>query len=153
MKKKLILVIAALLIALTAVSAWLIQSSQKPAIIKDTSYKTVLPAGSSIESLGGWKMSKPVDSETLYSYDDKINDTTVRVTQQLAPANMNLSEVAKNFNATEVVKMINGSEIYLGTSVKGPQYAIFAMDNLLIFIKSENKLDNQSWLDYIQSLN
>lgn len=120
-------------------------------------YQTVLPSGKSIKDLGGWKKLTPPKGSPFYTYVDSINDVPVNVSQQQLPkafqsnTNEKVAELAKGYNATSKLT-VNGLTVYIGRSAKGPQSVIFTQDNLLVFIKSERKIANSSWKQYIASL-
>lgn len=119
-------------------------------------FQTILPTGKSVQDVQG-KMLRPPNSEPVFSYNDKINGKTINVTQQPLPESFKndpttkVAEMAKNFNATNQIEAGN-TIVYIGTSAKGPQYAIFSKSDLLILIKSEEKIDDGAWTIYINSL-
>jgi len=121
-------------------------------------YRTVLPNNKSTDELGGWTRVSPPNNDPVYAYADKINNTPISVSQQPLPESFKdnvdgqLAELAKKFNATTKIDASNTS-IYVGTSAKGPQSAIFTKDELLILIKSKNKIDDTAWIKYVESLN
>ena len=120
-------------------------------------YQAVLPAGKDISQLGGWKQLSPPGGETVVAYTDAIDGTQISVTQQSLPqsfqnnADEQVAELAKKFNATD--KLTAGNAIlYVGTSTKGPQSVILTKNNLLITIKSQEKIADASWIKYVTSL-
>lgn len=121
------------------------------------SYQTALPNGKSIETLGGWTRISPADKDPVFAYADKIGDVNISVSQQPLPgsfvgnAETSLADLAKKFSATTKLSTSEGS-LFLGTSAKGPQSALTIKDNTLILIKSQNKIDNQAWVAYVDSL-
>jgi len=62
-----------------------------------------------------------------------------------------VGEVAKKFNATTQFQA-NDTKVYIGTSAKGPQSLIFTKNNTLVLIKSLQKVEDKSWVAYINSL-
>ena len=125
---------------------------------KTPTYPTILPAGKSIDQLGGWKRVSPPKNDPVYAYNDQINGVAITVSQQQAPQSFKqhaadqTAELAKKFNAT--TKLTAGDTIaYLGSSSKGPQSVILTKKNLLILIKSQKKIDNNAWVTYIKTLN
>ncbi len=118
------------------------------------SYETVLPTSKSIEKLGGWQQVNPPGENPVFAYTDHIGDISVTVSQQPMPAPLNgdVSDLAKSYNATDTIDA-NGIKAHIGTSAKGPQSVIFTKDDLLILIKSQDRVDHQSWIEYISSLN
>lgn len=120
-------------------------------------FATILPEKKKITDLGGWKRVSPPQKEPVFAYTDTLGSTPVSVSQQpLPPAFKNdpksqVAELAKKFNATSKID-VNGTDVYIGTSAKGPQSVIFVKKDLLILIKSQNKIDDMTWASYIASL-
>jgi hypothetical protein len=118
-------------------------------------YATILPVGKSITDLGGWARVSPPDKTPVFAYKDTLFGVLITVSQQPLPSNLKtdseLAKLAEQFGATEKVA-INNLTAYIGTSIKGPQSVILAKSGLLLLIKSDSKLDNQQWGDYIESL-
>ena len=91
------------------------------------------------------------------SYADKIEGTNIVVSQQQLPDSLktdltkNLKNLAEQFSATDVIPT-KGNDSYLGTSAKGPQTVIIVKKDLLIFIKSDQKIDKKIWQQYIDSM-
>lgn len=118
-------------------------------------YQTVLPAGKSIESLGGWTRVSPPSASPVYAFVDRIDGVDIIVSQQPLPDAFSQStaveEFAKNYSADHKLS-VEGTDVFVGTSSKGPQSLIFTKSGLLILIKSSTKLDDSKWADYIGSL-
>lgn len=146
--------------------AWLVSRQQDhdkksqavaTAAIKQPEGQTALPSGKSIDTLGGWQRVSPPDKEPVFAYTDTINDIAISVSQQSLPKTFktntasHIAELAKKFNATTKIDA-NGTPVYIGTSSKGPQSAIFTQKDLLIMIKSQKHIDDTSWSRYISSL-
>lgn len=159
---------AAIIVSVTATGIWYFvnqrnsatnnaNASQSHASDGSVTYRTVLPAGKSIDDLNGWQRISPPEGDPVYAYIDSIDGVRVRVSQQPLPRSMNggadqwVADVAKNFNATNRI-MADSNPLYLGTSAQGPQFAIFHIDELLILIKSDAKINDQSWATYARSL-
>lgn len=127
------------------------QPSQAP------TYTALLPVQKSISDLGGWTRVSPPDKDPVFAYRDTIDGTAVTVSQQQLPASFKgdtanqVADIAKKFNATSQLD-INGTTVYIGTSAKGPQSAIFAKRDLLILIKSQKTMSDAAWSTYITSL-
>lgn len=91
------------------------------------------------------------------SYTDEIGDAEVTVSMQPLPERFKkdppgeLAKFATDFNATEKLDMVDNMA-YIGTSVKGPQTAVFIKNGLLVFISADKKFDKQFLSDYIISL-
>ncbi|MFZ1301224.1 MAG: hypothetical protein WAQ27_01425 [Candidatus Microsaccharimonas sp.] len=126
-------------------------TAQKPA------FQPVLPLGKSIEELGGWERVSPPENDPVYAFTDSINGVSINVSQQELPktfvgnVDSKVAEVAKNYNATTEFKA-GDTKVYIGTSAQGPQSVIFIKDNLLVLIKSQKKIEQDAWKEYIQSL-
>lgn len=120
-------------------------------------YDTVLPESKSVDTLGGWIRISPPENDPVYAFLDKIGETPISVSEQPLPESFKgdtdgqLAELAKKFNATSKIEAGNVA-VYSGVSAKGPQSVIFTKNNLLIFIKSQNKIDDAAWKKYIESL-
>ena len=120
-------------------------------------FETVLPKNKSIDQLGGWTRISPPENDPVYAYTDTIDNVSITVSQQPAPNSFKnnldteVAEVAKKFNATSQLDT-SGVKVYIGTSAKGPQSVIFVKNNLLILIKSVQKIDDNKWTAYINSL-
>ena len=121
-------------------------------------FDTLLPAGKSIDDLGGWTKVSPVDRDSVYAFVDYIGQTKVIVSQQEIPQSLkesedlNIGQLAAGYSANDHLTA-NGAEIYIGTSAKGPQSLIVKKHNLLILIKSTAKIADNVWIEYINSLN
>jgi hypothetical protein len=121
-------------------------------------YRTVSPKGKSVEELGGWRRVSPPKGEPVFAYTDAINNIPINVSQQPLPeafktgTDTQVAELAKKFNATTKIDA-DGTTVYIGTSAKGPQSAILAKSDVLILIKSQQKVEDASWIEYIKSLN
>lgn len=116
-------------------------------------YQTVIPKGKTITDLGGWKRISPPKASPVYAYSDTLDNISISVSQQPLPSSFNgdVAELAKKFNATDQVDA-NGTKIYIGTSAKGPQSAIFSKNGLLVLIKSQKNIDDKAWAYYVESL-
>lgn len=121
-------------------------------------FGTLLPNGRSIDELGGWKRVSPPGAAPVFAYSDKIGDVTVAVSQQTLPeafekdTSEQITELAKGFNATDKITTEGKNIVYIGTSTRGPQYAIMGIDELLILIKANAKIEDESWAEYVDSL-
>lgn len=121
-------------------------------------YQTVLPGTKPISELGGWRRISPPQKDPVFAYADTIGDVSISISQQPLPASFRsdvdgqVAEMAKKFNATTKIDA-EGTKVYIGTSVKGPQSAILTKHDLLILIKSQSKIDDVAWVEYVKSLN
>jgi hypothetical protein len=134
-------------------------SNNKPnEAVEDLEYQTILPDGKSISELGGWKRVSPSKNDPVFAYVDKIGDISINVSEQPLPKSFigdvdnQVTELAKKFNATAKIE-VGDIKVYVGTSAKGPQSAIFTKNSLLILIKSQEKIDDTDWAKYTSSLN
>lgn len=120
-------------------------------------YGTLLPAGKSIESLGGWTRISPPDRDAVYAYIDTIGATRIIVSEQPLPKEFKddpegqTSQLATNYNATEKLP-VGSTTVYIGTSTQGPQSVIFQRDGLLVLIKAGSAIDDAVWKQYINTL-
>jgi len=121
------------------------------------SYETILPEDKSISELGGWRRVSPPENDPVYAFTDSLDGIPVSVSQQPLPQSFRddpagrVAELAQKFSATEKLET-SDITAYVGTSSKGPQSVIFTKNDLLILIKSEKKINNTSWQNYIASL-
>lgn len=123
-------------------------------------FNTVLPAGKSIADYGGWTRISPDGRVPVYAYADKLNNVPIRVSQQELPENLSgndeeaakgVQELAEGFKANQKLT-VGSTTVFIGSSAKGPQSVIFAKNELLILITSDQKIDNDHWTTYINSL-
>jgi hypothetical protein len=124
---------------------------------KSPNFTAILPAGKSIEDLGGWARVSPADKDPVFAFTDTVDGVQLNVSQQQLPESLRtntaqeIAKLAEGFAANE--KLVAGdTTAYLGTSIRGPQSVIFVKQNLLILIKSSTKLSNERWIAYITSL-
>lgn len=120
-------------------------------------YPTLLPAGKSIHDLGGWYRISPPDRDAVYAYADSIGTIHIDVSEQPIPASFkpdiaeSVAELARSFDANQKLS-VSDLTVYIGTSAKGPQSLIFVKSNTLILIRSVTIVNNNQWLQYIESL-
>lgn len=120
-------------------------------------YPTILPAGKTIQDLGGWTLVSPPDRDPAFAYVDAIGNTQINVSQQPLPDDLKpdttekIENLAKAYSANEKIT-IDGMVVYIGTSEKGPQSVIFSKNDLLILIKSSVRIDSNEWAKYVNSL-
>jgi len=121
-------------------------------------YQTILPVDKSIEQLGGWKRVGPPKGEAIFAFSDKVDNVRIDVTEQPLPESFKsgtaskVSDLALGYAANTKLTS-DDTTIYVGTSIKGKQSVILTKYNLLILIKSQNRIDDDSWKDYIRKLN
>lgn len=120
-------------------------------------YPTVLPAGKTIQDLGGWTLVSPPDRDPAFAYIDKIGNMQINVSQQPLPDDLKpdtaakIEKLAQGYGASEKITA-DDTTAYIGTSEKGPQSVILNKDDLLILIKSSVHIDSDEWIKYINSL-
>lgn len=120
-------------------------------------YETLIPVGKTIDQLGGWTRSSPVDRNAGFVYVDYIRENRITVNQQILPedfktdTNVQMDALAKSLNATEVLT-VGGLMVHIASSSKGPQTVLFNEKGLLVFLRSSVKLSNDDWIGYINSL-
>jgi len=152
-----ILVVIGLIVTLAVISNSKSSQADQSTTKESPGFQTVLPNNTSVDALGGWTRISPPENDPVFAYTDTINDVSITVSQQPAPSSFKnnldteVAEVAKKFNATS--QLDAGSvKAYIGTSAKGPQSVIFVKNNLLILMKSVQKIDDSKWISYIKSL-
>lgn len=98
------------------------------------------------------------DSEKkVASFEDTIIGVGITLSQQQLPENFKsdpeaeVQKIAENFGAREVI-YAGEVKAFSGVSAKGPQTVIFSKHDLLIFIKSNEKLDKDGLIQYIIDL-
>lgn len=160
-RKTTILLSGVMLLLMATVVAWAFfkdPNGKNNAVSSDPQYPTVLPEGSSIKELGGWQRVSPPENDPVYAYADSIDDVPIRVSEQPLPEQFRnntegkVKDLAEQYGATETIEVENNT-LYVGTSTKGPQSAIFSKDKLLILIKSERTIEDEAWAKYVRSLN
>lgn len=121
-------------------------------------FSTVLPSSKSVDDLGGWTRISPPNNDPVYAYNDTIGSVPINVSEQPLPTSFKtntdaqIAELAKKFSATDSFTA-GSTKVYVGTSSKGPQSVILTKNDLLILIKSQQKVQDDDWKKYIQSLN
>lgn len=155
-KRAVILGVAAAACIAAGIATYVATHPPRPKVTSPT-YDTVLPQNKSISALGGWKRVSPPDKEPVFAYADTIGGVAISVSQQPLPKGFSkntdsqVAELASKFNATEKLEA-GTTKAYVGTSAKGPQSVIFAKGNVLVLIKSQKKISNAAWAQYISAL-
>ncbi|RWZ78316.1 MAG: hypothetical protein EOT05_00940 [Candidatus Microsaccharimonas sossegonensis] len=125
--------------------------------ITSPDYKTLLPVGKTIDSLGGWTRVSPPESNPVFAYIDRVNGKQINVSEQPLPNEFKqdtaaqIQQLASGYKATEKVT-VGDVTVFIGTSAKGPQSVIFVKNNLLVLIKSSVALSENDWASYVNSL-
>lgn len=132
-------------------------SSQADVGSNKPNFTPLLPAGNTIEQLGGWQKLTTPNNDVFYVYVDDIAGVSVNVSQQQLPGKFKgdltnkMTEMARAYNAT--VKLdVNGTTVYVGTSAKGPQSVLFAKNEALVLMKSWATIDQADWIAYIKKM-
>lgn len=141
------------------ISSHISNSTQKEKNASATSpeHTAFLPKGRSIEDLGGWRRVSPPHKEPVFAFTDTVDGVAISVSQQAIPQEFvdspekSVEKLAKAENATNIFK-IDRLTVYMGESVRGPQTLVFTKDNTLIFIKSQSKIAEDHWVNYIKNL-
>lgn len=120
-------------------------------------YATMLPAGKSIDKLGGWTRISPPDRNPVFAYTDKIDGAPISVSQQPLPndfkndTDKKIEELARSFKADQKLT-VGTSAVFIGTSASGPQSVILEKNDILVLMKSSVRIDSKKWADYVSSL-
>ncbi len=120
-------------------------------------FETILPAGTTIDSFGGWTRVSPKDRDPVYAYADVVGKVPINVSQQPLPKEFKVDTdkqiklLAESYTANEKLTL-DDMTVYIGTSAKGPQSAIFTKNDLLILIKASTELSSKQWTNYIRAL-
>ena len=132
-------------------------SSQAEVGNNQPNFQPLLPAGKTIEQLGGWQKLTAPNKDVFYVYVDDVAGVAVNISQQPLPGKFKndltnkMLEMARAYNAN--VKLdADGTTVYIGTSAKGPQSVLFTKDGVLVLIKSWATIENSAWISYINSL-
>jgi len=121
-------------------------------------FDILIPSGKKYSDLGVVRVS-PEGNEPVYTYVDMVGSSEASISQQEVPKsfkydkNTELEKVAKEFQATDVIQ-IDSIKVFHGISDKNKQQSlIFIKEDLLVFIKSPQKLSDEVWAGYIIGLN
>jgi len=121
-------------------------------------FKILTPADTKYDTLGIVRVS-PEGNEPVYTYVDTVESIKISISQQEVPKSFNydknteLARVAKEFQANDVIQ-IDGIKVFHGISDKNKQQSLlFIKGDLLVFIKSPQKLSDEVWAGYIIGLN
>lgn len=132
--------------------------TQATQLVKGTpTYATVLPTGKSSNSLGGWTRVSPPSANPVFAYVDKIDTTSITVSEQPLPESFvgdtdaQVLHLAQSLNAREKFT-IGSTTVYVGTTQQGSQRLFFTKNNLLILITTSVRMTNDSWAKYINTL-
>lgn len=121
------------------------------------SFITAAPGEHSVESLGGWTRVSPADGVPAYAFKDTIDGVDIIVTEQSLPDTFRsdvdgkVAELGKSYGATQRIPA-SGASVYVSHPSKGTQYVIASKYDLLILIKADALISNDSWVGYLSSL-
>lgn len=124
---------------------------------ENPSFKTILPTGKNIGELGGWNKISPPGKDPVYTYVDTIGRVSIQVSEQQLPSSFradtsgNLGKLAEANNAHETIRA-GDITAHIGTSTQGPQSVFLVKNDLLILIKSTDRIAEPLWQSYIKSL-
>ena len=150
-----LIVIGVLIIIVTATSIYMFTRGGQSA--SEPEYAVVLPQRTSIDTLGGWQRVSPNGSDPIFSYNDTVEDVAISVSQQPLPdsfkgnVSAQVKQLAESYSATTVIEA-GGTDVYIGRSARGPQSLIFAKNDTLLLIKSQNTISQAEWIKYINNL-
>jgi len=158
-KKFLFITVGVVLLIAAAITAFAINSNKQSDELTNNApnFSALLPSGETIEDLGGWQTLSPPTGDVYYVYTDSVDQVSISVSQQALPETFkpnpgqSIEELAKAYSATENFQA-NGTKVYIGTSASGPQSVLFTKNELLVLIKSQQKIDTSAWTEYINSL-
>jgi hypothetical protein len=121
-------------------------------------FDTVLPKGKTAEQLGGFARISPGDKDPVYGFADTYQGYLINITQQKMPSTFKgneeakLEEIAKSYQANSIIQ-IDENRVYHGYAQNAKvQSLIFIKNDLLIFIRSPQKLSDEAWASYIIAL-
>lgn len=121
-------------------------------------FTTLLPAGKTIQQLGGWVRISPPDKDPVYTYVDTVGNVHINVSEQPLPDNLKsdtankVAQLAQSSNATDKFVAAGNTPVYVASGGTGEQSVIFTKNQLLVLIKSNKPLTNNDWSAYISSL-
>lgn len=156
--KRWIIISAVATLALALVALITYSYVQNEISQKQPIYQTLLPEGKTVEQLGGWQRVSPPKAAPVFAYTDSLDGITIGVSQQAIPNSFKgniegeTEKLAKSYNSDRVLTADN-IKFYVGVSANGPQSVIFTKDDVLVMVKSQDKISDASWISYIKSLN
>lgn len=122
---------------------------------QDPPFDAKTPRGESLS--GRWTRVSPPDRNPAYAYTDSVDGIKVIVTEQPLPKELRSDIVASTkalaagYSATQTLD-VPGATTFIGTSAKGPQSVIMTKDNLLVLVKSSQRIPNAAWEQYLKEL-
>lgn len=120
-------------------------------------YTTLLPAGKSIQQLGGWRQGSPGSQDVAYAYRDMLDGSPIIVNEQKLPDSWlvdpepHVADLAKKSNATDTLSA-GGTTVHIANSDTGAQSLVFTKSGLLVLIYAPQKHSDATWILYIASL-
>lgn len=126
----------------------------KPVVVVERTqpdYRPLLPSAEKAST------TKYDARRNLVTYNTTFSGARITVSQQPLPANFAkdpeaLTKAADSIKATEQIETAKGM-LWLATNQEaGNQLALFADDQVLVFVHSESKMDEASWKSFIELL-
>lgn len=120
-------------------------------------FDVLTPNNAPVDSLGGCVASPPGNESPYFVYLDTLKGITIQVTEQPLPSKFatdtqeQLANLAENYNRSFTAG--DNTTVRIGSSSGGEQFLIFSKDELLIIIKAAGTLNDEQWIEYINSLN
>ena len=126
--------------------------------VSDIDFKPVLPPGKTLDSYKKKVARKSPDGSKILTFIEVLDGVDVQISQQQLPASFKadsigeLAKVATAFQANSVIQ-IDGQKIYHGYSERSRvQTLIMVRNNLLVFLVSSKKLEDTTWVGFINGL-
>lgn len=121
------------------------------------SFKILYPGNKDENSVGELVKVSPPASAPVYTYLDNVGEIQLNVSQQELPDTFKINQdgelqkLAGSFQANDVIQ-VDSVKVYHGQSGSGVQSLLFIKGNLLITIRSSQKITNDTWAAYISAL-
>jgi len=120
-------------------------------------FSILYPGDKTEETIGEIVRISPPGNDPAYSYVDEVAGIKLNVTQQQLPerfktnTDSELEKLAKDFQQNELI-LVDSVKVFHGRSESGVQSLTFVKGNLLIFIRSSQTIEDDTWAAYISSL-
>ncbi len=121
-------------------------------------FTVLTPDNTPARSLRGKTLTPPNNSSSFFSFNDTVNGVYLKVSEQPLPEALKdpgedpIQGLAQGYNANRSITAGGDTTVYIGTSSKGYQSIIFVKEGLLITIVSTAALNDDQWIQYIDSL-
>lgn len=147
-RRTLTLLIVGIVIVAAGLVAWLLIAQNINQ--DDTTPLPFTPLSVEGETISGtWQTGR--DGTPLYAFDDTVDNVGLTVSQQKLPETPGVADIAEGYNATRQLD-VDQTTVYIGVSANGPQSLVFAKNDLLVLILSQQTVPDTSWVTYIRSL-